>query len=290
MAEETTTRAAPTAAPSATVVSAPTHVAPTADEARIAIEDSAQVEHDDADSAYDSELASYTTSIASAVTDYKHVHGRRYHAVKEGAYVFPNDEQESDRMDIAHKWLEISMGGKLYFAPIDDKDRAPPQRILDLGTGTGIWAMEIADKFPNADVLGNDLSPIQPRWVPPNVRFEVDDFEAEWTYGTPFEFIHARQLYSAVYDWPRLMRQTLANLRPGGYAEFCDVDSNWTSPDGTVTDETMLRIATNEFAKISRKAGREPHPGSLLEGLFGNLVESKVIGGSSENGQVATKG
>jgi methylase of polypeptide subunit release factors len=38
------------------------------------------------------------------------------------------------------------MDKKLHSAPIKD-----PQRILDIGTGTGIWAMEMGDKFPNAE-------------------------------------------------------------------------------------------------------------------------------------------
>jgi hypothetical protein len=35
----------------------------------------------------------------------------------------------------------------------------------------------VGDLFPAANVLGIDLSPIQPEWVPPNVRFMVDDVE-----------------------------------------------------------------------------------------------------------------
>lgn len=56
-------------------------------------------------------------------------------------------------------------------------------------------------------VLGNDLSPIQPRWVPPNVRFEVDDVEDDWTYNQPFDFIHCRMMGNAIHDWPKLHRQ-----------------------------------------------------------------------------------
>jgi len=52
--------------------------------------------------------------------------------------------------------------------------------VLDLGTGTGIWAIDVADEFPNADVIANDLSPIQPENVPENVAFEVDDVESEY--------------------------------------------------------------------------------------------------------------
>jgi methylase of polypeptide subunit release factors len=36
------------------------------------------------------------------------------------------------------------------------------KRVLDLGTGSGIWAIEYADAHPEADVIGVDLSPVQP--------------------------------------------------------------------------------------------------------------------------------
>ncbi|KAL1963768.1 hypothetical protein VTN77DRAFT_7834 [Rasamsonia byssochlamydoides] len=48
-------------------------------------------------------------------------------------------------------------------------------RILSLGTGTGIWAIQFANEYPSAQVIGTDLSPIQPPWVPPNCVFEIDD-------------------------------------------------------------------------------------------------------------------
>jgi methylase of polypeptide subunit release factors len=51
----------------------------------------------------------------------------------------------------------------IYEAPLED-----PEKILDIGTGTGIWAIEMADMFPNAEVIGTDLSPIQPDWIPSN--------------------------------------------------------------------------------------------------------------------------
>lgn len=53
----------------------------------------------------------------------------------------PNDEQEQDRMDMVHHIFSLLLGGKLYLAPIGDN----VQRVLDLGTGTGIWAMDFAE-------------------------------------------------------------------------------------------------------------------------------------------------
>ncbi|KAI4095626.1 MAG: hypothetical protein LQ344_001557 [Seirophora lacunosa] len=214
------------------------------------------------DSAYDSEVASYTTSITSTITNYKEENGRRYHAYKDGSYVYPNDEQETERLDIMHKMTEVTLGGKLNLAPIPED----PKRILDIGTGTGIWAIEIGDKYPNAEVLGNDLSPIQPRWVPPNVRFEVDDVEDDWTYNQPFDFIHCRMMGNAIHDWPKLHRQCFENTKPGGWAEFIDLDLTWISPDGSLKDTHASKKFNSEFIRISRETNVESCPGLYLEG------------------------
>jgi hypothetical protein len=48
----------------------------------------------------------------------------------------PNDETSNDLQDLAHHMYLITLGGRLHLAPIVN-----PHNILDLGTGTGIWAM-----------------------------------------------------------------------------------------------------------------------------------------------------
>ena len=78
-------------------------------------------------------------------------------------------------MDVEHHNQLLQLNGKLHMCPLDK-----PLEILDIGCGTGIWAMDIADEYPTCQVIGTDLSPIQPTWVPTNCRFEPDDFELEW--------------------------------------------------------------------------------------------------------------
>ena len=108
----------------------------------------------------DSDVSSFTTSIASSIKNYVYENGRRYHAFREGEYLFPNDETEQARMDMLHHIYRLILRGDLYKAPIPQS----PRRILDIGTGTGIYAIDIADEFPSAEVLGIDLSPIQLHW------------------------------------------------------------------------------------------------------------------------------
>ncbi|KAE8357614.1 S-adenosyl-L-methionine-dependent methyltransferase [Aspergillus caelatus] len=156
------------------------------------------------------------TTLASSVLNYEYKNGRRYHAYRSGAYLMPNDEEEQDRMDLLHHIYALILDGGLHMAPI----KSHPERVLDLGTGTGIWAIDFADQYKSAEVLGNDLSPIQPSWIPPNLQFEIDDYEADWVYSRPFDYIHGRELAGAVSNFDRLFRQAFKHLKPGGYLEM----------------------------------------------------------------------
>ena len=68
-------------------------------------------------------------------------------------------QRELDRLDLQHHVIKLLLNGELHLAPLQD-----PRRVLDVGTGTGLWAIEMGDRFPNAQVTGTDLSPSQPEW------------------------------------------------------------------------------------------------------------------------------
>ncbi|RDW72724.1 class I SAM-dependent methyltransferase [Aspergillus mulundensis] len=202
---------------------------------------------EDTDSVFSDDYNSELTSLRSSIVDYRYENGRRYHAYRAGSYWGPNDEKAQDHLDFGHHVYNLVLGGHLYLAPIP----TDVQKVLDVGTGTGIWAMEFADLHPSSTVVGTDLSPIQPTWVPPNVQFEVDDCTDEWLYGDDaFDFVHVRGLYGCVSNWDVFYKQALRSLKPGGWIEQVEQSVVPKSDDGTTAGTVF-----EEWGKVSLEAG-----------------------------------
>ncbi|OTA67099.1 S-adenosyl-L-methionine-dependent methyltransferase [Hypoxylon sp. EC38] len=163
-------------------------------------------------------IRSSTMTLDSSLYHFVQENGRTYHRYKEGRYFLPNDTAEQERLDLQHQLFTIAIGHKLNIAPL----HRDPRRVLDIATGTGIWAIEFAVQHPDSQVIGTDLSPIQPQFLPENCRFEIDDAEDEWTFSEPFDFIHGRALMSCFNDPAAVVRQAFDNLAPGGIMEFQD--------------------------------------------------------------------
>ncbi len=64
--------------------------------------------------------------------------------------------------------------------------------------------MPVGRQHPGASILGIDLSPIQPVWVPPNVRFYVDDAEDEWL-GRDYDLVHFRFVTIVLKDVKKVL-------------------------------------------------------------------------------------
>ncbi|KAK7402457.1 hypothetical protein QQX98_011784 [Neonectria punicea] len=150
-------------------------------------------------------------------------------------------------------------------------------RVLDVGTGTGIWAIDYGDEHPEAEVIGVDLSPIQPSFVPPNVKFYIDDIEEPWSYAHPFNYTHCRMMTSSLASWPNFLRDCFNNLAPGGYFELQEIDLLAKSDDGTLSDDSALSRCAKLLGQACIKLGRPFQDNLQLKDILADVGFVDVV-------------
>ncbi|KAG6167003.1 hypothetical protein E4U51_003201 [Claviceps purpurea] len=253
------------------------HNPPHAGDDLIAAEDVPVNDQNDTDSVF-SEDQSSTTSISSSILEYRRIHGRTYHSDKFTTnYFLPNDERQLESAELSHHSLTILFDDHLFLAPLE-KDKI--HRVLDVGTGSGIWAIEFADRFPNASVIGTDLSPCQPQWVPPNVLFEIDDAALEWTWNNNhFDFIHIRYILGGIEDWTALLKEAYRCCAPGGWVESAELDVEFRSDDGSTDLEPVLASAGDLFREGGKILNRPFFLQEIQQKAFDDagFIEKRVV-------------
>ncbi|OCT51755.1 putative methyltransferase [Cladophialophora carrionii] len=150
--------------------------------------------------------------------------------------------------------VRLSIEEKLFFAPLT------PTSVLDVGTGTGTWAIDMADEYPDADVVGTDLSPIQPSYVPPNCRFEIADADEEWTFRQRFDLVHSRVMNdTSLRDWPHFYREAFASLTPGGWVESQEFSYKRYSDDGSLPADSRITYWEDLWTQGINRIGLRGH-------------------------------
>lgn len=157
-------------------------------------------------------------------------------------YNLPRDLEEMNRLDFQHFLFRVALKGD-FAAPVTN-----PTSVLDVGTGTGRWAREIAQVFPRAQVIGLDVntppadnSPTAiPESTPANYAFQSGNV----LEGLPFpdrrfDFVHMRMLVSAIpHDrWPAVINELARVTAPGGWVE--SVEATLPTNGGPVAEQLM---------------------------------------------------
>ncbi|KAG6150504.1 hypothetical protein E4U37_006046 [Claviceps purpurea] len=195
----------------------------------------------------DNATASLASSILSAQT---YERGRRYADSGNGRYPIPNDEMEQNREDMKHAMVMMLTENRLFLSPVGDH----PQKILDIGTGTGIWAIQVGDRYPSAKVRGIDIAPIQPEWVPPNVSFLVDDCELDWI-ERDVDLAHFRFMIVVLKNPSKVLGHAYESLRPGGWIELQELLPTPLCDDGTMPDDDPVKYLCELVEKAYEKFG-----------------------------------
>ena len=182
--------------------------------------------------------------------------GRRYFT--HAPYLLPYDDGEFTRLDFEHHLIRQAFKSNVL-APVGQ-----PHVILDVGIGTGRWALEVASQFPSATVVGMDLM------RPPTIERTVEELRrAAWGQAqTPaagqmsnftfvaanilsrlpfpdgaFDYVHMRFLSAAISlsHWRQVMYELVRITRRGGWIEV--VDTSWTPLNSGPATEQLFHWA-----------------------------------------------
>jgi SAM-dependent methyltransferase len=180
-------------------------------------------------------------------------------------YVLGSDDAEIARLDRQAALIAGASDALLRAAGI-----GRGMRVLDLGTGLGHVAFQVAELVgPEGSVVGVDreapaLAVAESRRTTDNVRFLEADVRRV-RFDEPFDAIVSRLLLQHLPDTVDVLRHHLVNLRPDGILAAIDADGGAVraEPDVALVNQVMGWIEA-----ALRSAGADPHVGARLVPLL----------------------
>ncbi|KAK3364347.1 S-adenosyl-L-methionine-dependent methyltransferase [Lasiosphaeria hispida] len=144
-----------------------------------------------------------------------------------GPFAHPVVEEIAERLDEQHIFTTKILGFLLHpNIPIP----SPHAKIADIGTGTGIWLLDVAKSLPpTCQLTGFDVTPSafppSHKW-PPNVSFQLHDMHRPFLpseLGT-YDVVAVRFVSDATprADWAHTIKNLMTLLKPGGWLQWID--------------------------------------------------------------------
>ena len=205
--------------------------------------------------------------------------GRRYFA--HAPYLLPCDKSELSRQDFEHHALRQALRANIV-APVGQ-----PRAILDVGGGTGRWALEVAAQLPSTQVTAVDLilpttlpdsapsggATVTDRVasVPRNFRFRPGNVLQPLPFvNEAFDYVHMRFLSAAIplAAWRPVLSELTRVTQRGGWIEV--VDTSWT-PVGSGP-------ATEQLFNWARIAGMVHEINLQISAWIGSLLLDTGLG------------
>ncbi|KAJ5657976.1 uncharacterized protein N7484_001625 [Penicillium longicatenatum] len=143
-------------------------------------------------------------------------------------YPLSRDYVDFNRLNLQHYILKDMFGYSLHpKIPRTQKSL----KIADVGTGTGIWLLDLLSQLnPSTELVGIDIDITQvgPReWLPDNLTLR------QWNVFTDvpddlvgaFDIVHLRHFAFVIEeDTTPILQKLKKLLKPGGYLQWCEVD------------------------------------------------------------------
>ncbi|CAO3657921.1 unnamed protein product [Umbelopsis ramanniana] len=155
--------------------------------------------------------------------------------------------KEVDRQLRQHYLFKRIFNGN-YAVPLNN-----PTCILDSGCGTGLWAHEMSQEFPNASVVGLDLTPpakhhrLQDRGL---IYVQGDVHNQLELMSNAFDFVYQRDMATVIPlgRWMQLIQEFYRVLKPGGWLQLVEYDLPFKCPGPVLSlINDWFEIASNKL-------------------------------------------
>jgi ubiquinone/menaquinone biosynthesis C-methylase UbiE len=206
-----------------------------------------------------------------------------------GTYVM-NDRQGKDdlkRLESQARLFTALMGGPLS----EQSDPTIFQQALDIGSGSGSWAIEAAETYPTLSLTGIDINQTMINYaneqaktsqVDDRVKFLVMDALRKLDFpDASFDLVNLRLGLSFIrtWDWPTLINEMLRVTRPGGTIKLTDTEvmHNGNSPAlKELTEMSLCAFFRAGHLFTEESSGLTAHLPRLLTQYGCQQVQSKA--------------
>ncbi|KAJ7888965.1 S-adenosyl-L-methionine-dependent methyltransferase [Mycena olivaceomarginata] len=174
---------------------------------------------------------------------------------------------EKKRLDERHEAWSQYFRGDLWLA-VAEIAKMDPRRIIDLGCGSGAWAIQAALQFPDAQVVGLDMSPLPDRQIPGNMSFQLGDLTKELDLEpNSFDIVHARSVMCHVPNAIEAIQRAANLVKPGGLLLLLDVDISTM----LTTGGSRVHNYISALIPLSQKRGADFEIGRKLQDMMTSL-------------------
>lgn len=195
-------------------------------------------------------------------------------------YLLPRTASEQDRLEFQHYTLYRLLGTH-FLAPVER-----PRVVLDVGTGTGIWAREAARCWREAAVLTVDSDLTLLRRLPRNCQV----IRASLLEGLPIDdgisdYTHQRFLAEAIplAAWDQVLNELKRVTASTGWIELVELSDHCLNPGPRtllvqhwlrrlfLCRDIQLSLAL-ELPKLLTALGLVPHVRRIVAPLWGSAI------------------
>ncbi len=147
-------------------------------------------------------------------------------------------QDEMSRLRVQDQMITASMGGALAEQP----DPTRFHSVLDIGSGTGGWLLEVAKTYPDiAHLVGIDINPSMVKYaqaqaeeqgIAERVQYQVMDAMRALDFpDASFDLVNVRfaTSYLRTWDWPDFLMACQRVTKPGGVIRLTESDNSESS-------------------------------------------------------------